>query len=120
MSIFRQSERLGLGAATCRVCPAVAVPGSPFCERHQGEAGRLLLQPQRAGYRSAAYRKARRAAIRRANGRCEVCREPLPRIGHHRRIECQTHHVDGDPMNNDPRNLLVCCLRCHSGSRRPS
>ena len=23
------------------------------------------------------------------------------------------HHLDRNPMNNDPRNLLVCCQRCH-------
>jgi len=32
-------------------------------------------------------------------------------IGRVRRFD--VHHLDGDPVNNDPDNLLGICLRCH-------
>ena len=119
MSIFRQSPRLGLSARTCRFCHAPAEPGSDVCQHHFGEAGRLAADPRRAGYRDPAYWRARRKAIQRAAGKCEACGEPIQYLPSGR-PQCQTHHIDGDPRNNDPANLLVCCARCHSGSRRPT
>lgn len=120
MSVFRQAATAGLERRGCRFCPALAEPGSQTCRAHAGEAGRLLADPRRAGYRSAAYHRARRAALRRARGRCEACGAVLPRRPDGRLL-CQTHHRDADPENNpaDGSNLLVCCLACHSGRRRP-
>jgi len=37
---------------------------------------------------------------------CCICRE--------RGKDVQTHHIDGDSSNNDPANLAVLCLDCHS------
>lgn len=119
MSIFRQSPRLRLSATTCRYCSAPAEPGEETCQAHAGEAGRLARDPRRAGYRDPAYHRARRAAIRRAAGKCEACGRPLHYTPSGRPV-CQAHHIDGDPRNNEPANLLVCCPACHRGSRRPS
>ena len=119
MSVFRQSPRLGLAERTCRYCSAKAAPGSRTCEAHAGEAGRLAADPRRAGYRDPAYRRARRAALRRAGGRCEACGKPLPRRSDGQPV-WQAHHIDGDPRHNEPDNLLVACPACHSGSRRPT
>lgn len=123
MSIFRQSGAgsLRLNAPTCRYCAQPVVPGTDWCEYHGSEAFRLVLQPQRAGYRSGAYRIARRAAIRRANGHCEVCGVKLKRRPN-RSLICQTHHKDLDPTNNPPdgSNLDVCCPNCHCGGRSPA
>lgn len=124
MSIFRQSDGAHIARRSCRYCPAPATVGDT-CAAHAGEAGRLLRDPRRAGYRSPEYRVARRAAIRRARGRCEACGAELPRratsLGTST-VVCQTHHTDGDPTNNPPdgSNLLVCCLDCHSGRRAPA
>ena len=123
MSIFRQSQNTGLRlhVSSCRYCSSPALPGTDLCEAHTGEAGRLLFNPKRAGYRLKAYRIARRAAIRRANGHCEKCGAKLKRRPN-RSVICQTHHKDDDPTNNplDGSNLDVCCLDCHSGSRSPT
>jgi 5-methylcytosine-specific restriction endonuclease McrA len=119
VSIFRQSDAMHLGRTSCRYCPQPALPGGNVCADHAGEAGRLLAQPQRAGYRSAAYRAARRAAIQRARGRCEFCGGRLPRRPDGK-IVCQTHHRDGDPRNNAAANLLVACSTCHDGARKPA
>jgi len=119
VSVFRQSEAARLERRSCRYCPATADPGSDTCSLHAGEAGRLAADPRRAGYKSSAYRIARRGALRRAKGRCENCGAVLQRRDG--RLSCQTHHRDGDPTNNpaDGSSLLVCCLACHSGGRRP-
>lgn len=121
MSVFRQSKTAHLGRSSCRYCPALALAGTDTCSEHSGEAGRLVADPRRAGYKSSAYRIARRSAIRRANGRCEACGAALARRPDGSLV-CQTHHRDEDPTQNPPdgSNLLVCCLACHSGRRRPS
>ena len=119
MSIFRQSDGAHIARRSCRYCAATATVGET-CAAHAGEAGRLLRDPRRAGYRSPEYRVARRAAIRRARGRCEACGAELERHPDGR-IVCQTHHRHGDPTVNPPdgSELLVCCLDCHSGRRAP-
>ena len=121
VSIFRQSGNAGLrlNTVTCRYCSEPVAPGTDLCEFHGSEAFRLVTQPLRAGYRSAAYRRARRAAIRRSRGKCEVCGATLERRPNGNFV-CQTHHRDGDPTHNVASNLIVCCLSCHSGSRRPA
>ena len=45
-----------------------------------------------------------------AEWKCEVCFHLHdPDTGY-----CLTvHHLDGNPLNNDWHNLLVCCQRCH-------
>mgnify|MGYP000852740513 CR=1 FL=1 len=118
MSIFRRSPRLSLAAQTCRYCAAPAEPGTDTCHRHGGEAGRLARDPRRAGYRDAAYLRARRAAIGRAAGKCESCGVPLQYLPNGRPV-CEAHHIDGNPLNNELSNLLICCPACHRGARRP-
>ncbi len=51
-----------------------------------------------------------------AGWRCEICRHPHdPKNGY----TLTTHHLDGDPQNCDPFNLLAGCQRCHlSGQRK--
>jgi hypothetical protein len=119
--IFRQSraDSLRLHTASCRYCSQSAVPGTDLCEVHAGEAGRLLFNPKRAGYRSSAYGRARRAAIRRAGGKCEACGAAIEKDATGR-WKCQAHHRDRDPTHNTTSNLLVCCPLCHAGSRRPA
>ena len=118
MSIFPHSPQARFKLRSCRYCHAPALDGREVCGFHASEAGRLALYPQRAGYRDAAYWRARRKAIARAAGRCESCGDQLE-LKPNGRPDCQTHHLDGDPKNNDPANLLVCCTRCHSGARAP-
>ena len=119
MSIFPQTGALRLNAPSCRMCSQPVVPGSGLCGYHGSEAFRLVMQPQRRGYRSAAYGRARRAAIRRAKGRCEACGAALEKDARGS-WKCQTHHRDSDPTHNVASNLLVCCPPCHAGSRRPA
>jgi uncharacterized Fe-S cluster-containing radical SAM superfamily protein len=58
--------------------------------------------------------KALRAAVRsRANYRCEVCNKGRDEAG-----PLEIHHVDGDPWNNDIRNLLYVCRPCHRFAHR--
>lgn len=47
-----------------------------------------------------------------AGWHCEECGAlHNPQIGY-----CLTvHHIDGDPGNNDPQNLVALCQRCHLG-----
>ena len=38
--------------------------------------------------------------------KCKVCDQTF--------MEAVIHHIDGDIENNELRNLLVCCVRCHT------
>jgi len=46
----------------------------------------------------------------RAGWRCELCgHEHDPETGY----TLTVHHLDGDPSNCDPENLVALCQRCH-------
>ena len=45
----------------------------------------------------------RTAVLREFNHRCAICGIANPQI----------HHIDEDPNNNDPENLLPLCPNCH-------
>lgn len=120
MSVFRQTPDRHDFTVTCRYCAAHALHGSDACAAHQGEAGRLIAQPYRAGYRDPEYGKNRSLALKRAKGLCESCGDPLPWSKDGKRRIFQCHHIDGNPTNNSLSNLLVCCeAKCHRGARRP-
>jgi len=47
-----------------------------------------------------------------ASWRCEQCGHPHePAAGY----TLTVHHIDGDPGNNAPENLVALCQRCHLG-----
>ena len=43
---------------------------------------------------------------------CEECGSTDPPI--------QVHHIDGNPTNNHPQNLLVLCRNCHQSKHGPA
>ena len=45
-----------------------------------------------------------------AGWRCEHCGHPHDRATGH---VLTVHHLDGDPANCDPSNLVALCQRCH-------
>jgi hypothetical protein len=45
----------------------------------------------------------REKVMREFNHRCAICGEDRP----------QLHHIDEDPSNNDPMNLIPLCPNCH-------
>lgn len=40
------------------------------------------------------------------------CRRPEEKFDTHSRT-LTVHHIDGNPGNNDPENLIALCPRCH-------
>ena len=47
--------------------------------------------------------KVRKAVLSEFNHRCAICGTDKPHL----------HHIDEDPSNNDPMNLLPLCPNCH-------
>lgn len=47
--------------------------------------------------------KTKTAVLKEFNHRCAICGTDNPQI----------HHLDEDPSNNDPQNLLPLCPNCH-------
>lgn len=45
----------------------------------------------------------REEVLKLFDNQCAICDDPHP----------QMHHIDGDPSNNDPMNLLPLCASCH-------
>jgi hypothetical protein len=48
--------------------------------------------------------KLRASVLREANWQCCHCERVVP---------LEVHHADGNPANNDRRNLIVLCHDCH-------
>lgn len=42
---------------------------------------------------------------------CQICRRTRDMLGYSQTLE--THHLDGDPTNNDKSNLIVVCTHHH-------
>jgi 5-methylcytosine-specific restriction endonuclease McrA len=84
---------------------ALTLCQEPGCPRPATQRGRCRTHqlPRRASTRQ--WRKARRAAIRRAHGRCERCGQPAT-TGHHR-----VHAQHGGP--DTATNLIMLCDVCH-------
>lgn len=45
----------------------------------------------------------------RDENRCQMCRSIN---------QLEVHHIDGNPLNNDPENLITICKRCHQKDLR--
>jgi 5-methylcytosine-specific restriction endonuclease McrA len=52
-------------------------------------------------------RKQRLEMIEQVNNICEGCNQ------YYQSRILEIHHIDHDPANNDPENLIVYCLNCH-------
>lgn len=56
----------------------------------------------------------------KAGWKCQCCgaahEEPHPITGS--KVILTTHHIDFNPENNEPENLLACCQRCHNSLDR--
>lgn len=51
------------------------------------------------------------------NNRCYRCGHPHdPKKGY----TLTVHHLDGNPQNNSPKNLMALCQRCHLRSQHYS
>jgi 5-methylcytosine-specific restriction endonuclease McrA len=75
-------------------------PNSRQWERHQFEREREVDMVKK---RTSIPRDTRDGVLREFNHQCAVCRAPHPHI----------HHIDGDPGNHSPDNLLPLCPNCH-------
>ena len=54
----------------------------------------------------------RRQSAKTVGSMCEVCQA--------RDTKFHVHHVDENPLNNDPSNLRTLCISCHCRSHSPS
>jgi 5-methylcytosine-specific restriction endonuclease McrA len=85
----------------------------PRCPKHQAEFeakrnARLAALPNKATYRTAAWKKPRAAALERAAHRCERCGIS----GDHTILD--THHKLSTPEHAlDAAELEVLCRSCH-------
>jgi 5-methylcytosine-specific restriction endonuclease McrA len=96
-----------------RGCPEYAIPGKSRCETHQRQA---LKEGRRSPGTTAAWRKARKAALERAGRKCEKC----GRTQDQARADgtwLEVHHVSGAGVRakeHDPDDLQVLCRQpCH-------
>ncbi|HEC87929.1 MAG TPA: HNH endonuclease [Thermoplasmata archaeon] len=51
----------------------------------------------------------------KAGNRCELCdaEADRPHWKTGSKVIITVHHIDGNPMNNSPHNLIALCQRCH-------
>lgn len=55
-------------------------------------------------------RSLRTDLLSRCEGKCEKCGLNFYKEG----VKPHFHHIDGNPKNNKPSNLIVVCPNCHS------
>ncbi|MDD2473216.1 MULTISPECIES: HNH endonuclease [unclassified Methanoculleus] len=92
-------DRNGFVRLCCR-CPfAVREEGAVFCE----EFGVRIRARAKYGLRG--WREVRTAVLDRDGGACAVCGATA---------DLHVHHIDLDPTNDDPENLLTLCGICHA------
>lgn len=98
-------RRHGNAARFCKVCNVhIERTRGDLCIRHRIEAAIV------SGERTSPY-SVRKWLLRVRDHRCELCDyvewrgSPIP---------LEVHHVDGDPLNNHPSNLLLICPNCHA------
>jgi hypothetical protein len=53
------------------------------------------------------FQRKRQQIMERDNRQCQVCGERPGKLW--------VHHIDEDPKNNDDKNLVTICPRCHQG-----
>ena len=54
------------------------------------------------------WKRISKETIEKRGNRCERCGKSPPAVPW-----LTSHHIDGNPSNNDDDNLFVCCPRCH-------
>ncbi|MCK8518210.1 HNH endonuclease [Methanoculleus sp. 7T] len=92
-------DRNGFLRLCCR-CPfAARADGAVFCE----EFGFPIRARAKYGLRG--WREVRTAVLDRDGGVCAVCGGDT---------DLHVHHIDLDPTNDAPRNLIVLCGICHA------
>lgn len=65
-----------------------------------------LTKAQYSGYISSSpiWKKKRKGALERANGKCQICNDPAEEV----------HHNNYDNLGNEsPSDLLAVCVECH-------
>lgn len=84
----------------CFRCPfAVRSRGSIYCERFE------IPIRARGKYGLPAWKETRSAVLECDGGTCTVC-------GGEQNLHI--HHIDHDPTNDDPENLITLCGICHA------
>ena len=97
----------------CSVCSAL-IDAADY-ERHR-QAHRNRAKPYRM---SLARTKHGRRALERDGYRCRVCRRTkleLQRLG----LQLEVHHINGNPNDNRPSNLMPLCSDHHPRGPRPA
>lgn len=99
-----------------RGCPEYAVTGGSRCERHQSEA---VATRKVSGGTTAAWRKARNAALERTGRMCEKC----GRTQDEARADgtwLEVHHRDGRGVRAEQHDLdqleVLCRTPCHTAT----
>jgi 5-methylcytosine-specific restriction protein A len=102
-------------ACSVRGCPNLCEPGQKaLCDKHRKEAHRRYNQERtdkdikRTVYDKRAWQTARNAALQRAGGWCEMCKErPAAVVDHIVEVKDGGAHFD---LNN----LQALCHKCHA------
>jgi len=106
----------------CNECHVVKMAKRKGITRIEYIRNTQLNTATRAGYESVAqyqskrhkYRKYRKDYCENKDGHLGfVCRVPKKWFSVDGKSVLQVDHIDGDPTNNDPSNLVTYCPTCH-------
>jgi hypothetical protein len=102
---FQTSRYSGAWRYHCADCSSPVSPGASLCAQCVKNHKSGPLNGRWGTFTSTDPEQGRRRARRRKPlGQCERCATAKA---------TDVHHVDDDPLNNEPGNLLALCRRCH-------
>jgi len=75
-----------------------------------------MIKPENQKFYKQEWKKIRQKLIHQV-GKCEICSKSLKELKE-QGVWLTVHHKDRNPQNNERKNLLVCCPRCHFKQER--
>lgn len=72
-----------------------------------------MIRPENRDAYGKAFKLLRKYYIQARGNICEVCGRPESQIPW-----LTIHHIDRNPYNNNPENILVCCPKHHFNQER--
>ena len=87
------------------------MPVKPDNQKHYGKVWEDIAhaRKEQAGWRCECLGQ---CGISHAEGRCELRQGDLP-LGRKRSVTLTTHHINAQPWDNRPENLMALCEDCH-------
>jgi hypothetical protein len=98
------------GDRVCTECGRTFAPKMTRIKYCSAECRRAYIARRQPQFTIREYREIRELIFGRDGGACAVC----GKTRNDSRVRLNMHHIDDQPKNNTPENLVTLCASCHS------